>query len=248
MSENNTVETTTAATAAIKQGAIFTLPSGETVTGETFFFRPKAVIDPVTGKAAIGEDGKPLKGEKRAPLTVGLPYTNGSALIELLSDEAKGEKVLRFITDLANDAVFEAAQGQINAAIAAGTEPSQDSIQLDKLDIYFLATVEKAAVQRGIPKELWADFKKDFIGVLTSDFGVSIAGAELAAKFIADDKLVSVQARHDLLEKLRGYMANWFTKTSEESQGRFAVIYSTIDDKITTYLAKDEASLLDAIA
>lgn len=239
---------TTPAENTIKQGATFQLPTGETVTGETFFFRPKAVIDPATGKQQIGEDGKPVKSEKRAPLTVGLPYVTGNHLIELLSDSVKGEKVLKYITDLTNDSIFEVAQQQINTTIAAGQEPSQASIDLAKLDVYFLATVEKAAVQRGIPKELWAEFKKDFIAVLTTDFGVSVAGAELAAKFIADDKLVSVQARHDLLDKLRGYMANWFTKTSEENQNRYAVIYSTIDDKITTYLAKDEASLLDAIA
>ena len=221
-------------------------------TNETFFFRPKPALN--ADKSPIFDaQGKPTKIAAHAPVKVLLPYVTAESLVDDISDETKQVKVLAYLTDLVNSSIFSEAQSMINAAKtleeSSGAEPDwQAAIKNDLLDLFYLASVEKVAVTRGIPKELWAAAKVDIIEVLTANFGVSITGATKAAKTCIDDKLASIQTRHDLLRLMGGYLANWFNKTSEENQAKFAPIYSTLTDKIELYTKVDESSVLDSFA
>jgi hypothetical protein len=223
------------------------------ITNEKFFFRPRPLLDEVGNKVIDPATGKNINVPAHAPVAVQLPYINSDALINDISDEAKSAKVLAFIVDLVNGAIFTEAQGMINVAKAteetSGIEPDwQASIKNELLDLFYLASVEKVAVTRGIPKELWAAAKVDMIEVLTANFGISIAGATKAAKTCIDDKLSTIQTRHDLLNLMGGYLANWFNKTSEENKEKFAPIYGVLTDKIDMYVNVDEKSVLDQFA
>jgi hypothetical protein len=217
------------------------------LTEDTFFFRKKDL--PVLnedGTPKIGTDGKP-EMTKRNPLKLRLPYVNTNSLIELLQNEETSSQMLSFFVDLANDVIYSAAQDQVNSIIEAKKTPTQDTINLKTLDLFYLATQPKAVAGRGIPKELWAEFKTDFIAVITEQFGVSIDGATKASKLIADDKFQSVKTAVKILETLKTYLANWFDKTSEESKEKYAVIFEQSMERIDAYTSSGEQSLLDAI-
>jgi hypothetical protein len=222
-------------------------------TNEKFFFRPRPLLDEAGNKVTDPVTGKNVNVPAHAPVAVQLPYVTTDALINDISDDAKSTKVLAYIVDLVNGAIFTEAQGMINVAKAteetSGVEPDwQASIKNELLDLFYLASVEKVAVTRGIPKELWAAAKIDMIEVLTANFGISIAGATKAAKTCIDDKLSSIQTRHDLLNLMGGYLANWFNKTSEDNKEKFAPIYGVLTDKIDMYVNVDEKSVLDQFA
>jgi hypothetical protein len=223
------------------------------VTNEKFFFRPRPLLDEAGNKVTDPTTGKNVNVPAHAPVAVQLPYINADMLLEDINDKDKSTKVLTYIVDLVNGAIFTEAQGMINVAKAteetSGVEPDwQAAIKAELLDLFYLASVEKVAVTRGIPKELWAAAKVDMIEVLTANFGISIAGATKAAKTCIDDKLSSIQTRHDLLNLMGGYLANWFNKTSEENKEKFAPIYGVLTDKIDMYVNVDEKSVLDQFA
>lgn len=214
------------------------------LTEDTFFFRPKDVLD-AEGKTVF-VDGK-KQTTKRAPFKARLPYTTQEALIALLQDETKAAKTLEFLIDLANDSIYEAAQGQVNALIADGKELVQEALDIAGLDLYALATKPKTVSVRGIPKEVWAAFKPDFISVLTKEFNVSIDGATKAAKLIADDRFQSVKTAPNILKILDAHLANWYSKTSEESKETFAEIYAESVKKIELYMNQGEQNFIDSI-
>lgn len=217
-----------------------------TLTEDTFFFRPKKVLG-ADGKPEKDADGKD-KVTKRDPFKAMLPYINQQTLIDLLQGDATSGPMLSYLVELCNDKVYEAAQGQVNDIIAAGKDPAQDLLNMANLDIYFLATQPKATFNRGIPKEVWASFKTDFIEVITSKFGVSIDGATKAAKLIADDRMASIRTATAMLDALYKYLNNWFTATSPESQEKYLAIFEESTKKIETYKSQGEQNLLDSIA
>jgi hypothetical protein len=223
------------------------------VTNEKFFFRPRPLLDEAGNKVIDPATGKNVNAPAHAPVAVQLPYVTTDMLITDISDEDKSTKILTYLVDLVNGAIFTEAQGMINVAKAteetSGVEPDwQAAIKAELLDLFYLASVEKVAATRGIPKELWAAAKIDMIEVLTANFGISIAGATKAAKTCIDDKLSSIQTRHDLLNLMGGYLANWFNKTSEDNKEKFAPIYGVLTDKIDMYVNVDEKSVLDQFA
>lgn len=223
-----------------------TIPTVSTLTKETFRFRPKPVMSPDGTTQLVGPDGKKLT-TTRAPLELALPYVDATSLVALLENETTSVATLSFLVDLSNSAIKSVAQGQINDIIDADKAPTQELLNIPALQFYAIATAPKAVVTRGIPKEVWATFKVDFIKTLNAHFGVSIDGATKAAKLIADDRLATVKTAKGLLEKLRPYLHNWFGKTSPESQEAYAEIYEESIKKIDLYLESGEQSLIDAI-
>jgi hypothetical protein len=224
------------------------------LTNDTFFFRPRKIeldtqglpIPPKDSEDLIkGKDGKPDM-IKRKTLTLGLPYVKTDDLIDLLNDEKTAGQLLAFMVDLANDKVYEAAQGQVNNLIAAGIEPSNETIKVSELELMWLA-VQPKITSRGISKELYAEFKVDFINTMTAKFGISPTGADKAARLIADDKLQSIKTQPQWLNAIKAYISQWFSGTSPESQQKFEPIATFFLDKIEGYLATPTESWLDAI-
>jgi hypothetical protein len=239
----NTVDDVAAANAAIG-GKAPELPE-RNASGyykETFFFRPKQV------KA---EDGTVTKEPARAPFITYLPYVEkladnaNNTLVALLQDAEKATKTIDYLAELCNDEIYTIAQQQVNAAIAAGTTLTADIFNYAAMDLWTLINVIKESKRGGIPKELWVEFKADIQTVLTTQFGVSINGAENVAKFLGDDKLLTVKASVPHLEKLSGYLNGWFDKTSEANQEKFLPIYKFLDDRAKLYMNSVDTFTLD---
>jgi hypothetical protein len=212
---------------------------------ETFFFRPQTVKG-ADGKPVMGEYGKPLKEPARAPFITYLPYIAKLAdggenkLVSLLQDEGKSGKTIDYLAELVNNEIHSIAQNQINAAIAAGKDLTDNVLNYAALDLW--ALINKSG---GISKELWVEFKTDIQTVLTSQFGVSISGAENVARFLGDDKLVTVKTALGHLNKLSGYLNAWFDKTSEENQAKFLPVYKFLNDRATLYIKGVDAFNID---
>ena len=224
------------------------------LTNDNFFFRPRKVeldaqgnpIQPKASEVLIkGKDGKP-DTIKRKQLTLGLPYVKTDDLITLLNDETTAGQLLAFMVDLANDKIYEAAQVQVNNLIASNIEPTQETIKISELEIMRLA-VQPKTTTRGISKELYAEFKVDFITTMTTKFGVSPTGADKAARLIADDKLQNIKTQPQYLNAIKAYISQWFAGTSPESQQKFEPIATFFLEKIEGYLATPVESWLDAI-
>ena len=215
----------------------------------TFFFKPKA--EPFEGSHPVlvkDKDGNEVTRFKRPAFKGFLPYTDKEKLTLLLTNPETEKPVWDFVVELVNKAVYVAAQDQVNEAIKTQSHLTQDHLKVSALQPYALATVEKVASTRGIAKEVWADFKTDFVTVLNKN-GISIDGATKASKIIADDRLASLKtAQLNIIEKFRELLALWFSNTSEASQEKFTTILEESATKLDTYAAKGEQSFLDSIS
>lgn len=216
----------------------------------TYFFKPKA--EPFEGGHAVkvkDKDGKEVTRYKRPAFKAFIPYTTKEALTKLLTTPETERAAWDFIIELVNKSVYTAGQDQVNEAIKTQAYLLQDHLKVRALDVYALATAEKAPSTRGIPKETWADFKIDFVTVLNKAHGVSIDGATKASKIIADDRLASLKtAQLNIIEKFKELLASWYSSTSEANQDKFASILEESALKLETYAAKGEQSFLDSIS
>ena len=215
----------------------------------TFFFKPKA--EPFEGSNSVAvkdKEGNEVTRYKRPAFKGFLPYTDKDKLTLLLTSPETEKASWDFVIELVNKSVYVAAQDQVNEAIKTQAFLSQDHLKVSALQPYSLATVEKVASGRGIPKEVWEAFKKDFVIVLNKH-GISIDGATKASKIIADDRLASLKtAQLNIIEKFRELLALWFSNTSESNQEKFTAILEESATKLDTYSAKGEQSFLDSIS
>ena len=216
----------------------------------TYFFKPKA--EPFDGGHAVkvkDKDGNEVTRYKRPAFKAFIPYTDKESLTKLLTTPETEKAAWSFVIELVNKAVYTAGQDQVNEAIKTQSHLLQDHLKISALDVYALATQEKAASTRGIPKETWAEFKIDFVTVLNKVHGVSIDGATKAAKIIADDRLASLKtAQLNIIEKFKELLASWYSSTSEANQDKFASILEESALKLETYASKGEQSFLDSIS
>ena len=216
----------------------------------TYFFKPKA--EPFDGGHAVkvkDKDGNEVTRYKRPAFKAFIPYTDKESLTKLLTTPETEKAAWSFVIELVNKAVYTAGQDQVNEAIKTQSHLLQDHLKISALEIYALATVEKAASTRGIPKEVWSEFKIDFVVVLNKVHGVSIDGATKASKIIADDRLASLKtAQLNIIEKFKELLASWYSSTSEENQDKFAGILEESALKLETYASKGEQSFLDSIS
>ena len=211
---------------------------------DNFTFRPKPVYLADGKTVAKGADGKDLK-TKRDTFVGYLPYITADSLAALLKDETTSDNAVKFLVDLANDKIFEAAQAQITELIASNEFIILDQNLLNLKACEFMTLAVAPKTTRGIPKEIWESAKEDFQIVMVEQFGITKDGALKAAKALFDDQINSYKSNKPILKLLAQYLNNWYPATSEASQATFAGLFGALTSKFESYEKLDEESILN---
>lgn len=194
-----------------------------------------------TPKQTEAEKKSGIEPAKRTPVLLTLPVLTGEGLVAKLQKEG-GEKTFNYVLDLVNDAIREAARQQVNDEEKPVN--TQDSLDLAKLDIEYIAALPKSERGGGISKDVWAAFEADYNSIMPA---ILNKDAERVAKGAAIfvKRLVPVQSEKPVLKLLQNYLSMWFGSTTQQEE--FAEVYQFLDGKITTLLNKDSEKLLEAL-
>lgn len=175
-------------------------------------------------------------GEKRPTIELELPRVTIHGLVAALQDQKQQD----FILQLVNDAIYVAARIQVGD----DEKPvnTQEELDISKLSLEFLAN-QPAAERRGggIAKEIWEAFGKDYLAVMPALTNKSPEALGNAVKiFLA--KFQPVKTNKPVLTFLKGQLALWANNTQNLEE--FAECFEFLDNKATTFLSTDDATLL----
>jgi hypothetical protein len=201
------------------------IPQPLTVMKETkFFFKTAEVKD-----EALGEVTK----VKRPTVTLELPVPTLSGVVTALHDEKQRDYILGLIAD----AVADAARTQVNDDVKPVNK--QEELDVSKLTLEYLANEPKSErTGRGIAKEVWEAFSKDYISIMPALINRSAEQVGNAALLFVK-KLQPCKTNKVVLSKLKEYLDTWFQ--ASQSAEEFAGIYEFLSAKVDTFLnAKDE--------
>jgi hypothetical protein len=222
---------------------------------DDFFFRPvkkDGVLVPFA--KTVNESGKEVIIDKRPKFTAELPYITGNSIVEALTDdtieEAKKERLLKYIAGLHNDQVYGVAQAQINEAIKnnASIELSQSVLNLDALSLWSLVYAEPKS-RAMFSDELIADAINDFKAVGAEFFkrpnGEQVAADKIAAAAteIFTARFKNTKSVKNALRVFQNYIAIWSVNSSRAES--FISLASHLQERIDTLLNVNEESMLD---
>jgi len=186
-----------------------------------------------------------IKGKqhyKRPSFETTIPLITDEATITLLGDEAKSSRVLKYLVKLANDEVSSKVSTQVRAIIKRGGEVTADALRFDRLDLYSLA---KYANGIQVPKELWTEWKANYIKVMQPILDRPVEKLATAAEIFMGG-LVRVESQENfdermkLLDTLEDYLNKWFLATSPENQEKYGMVREYLDGRFEVYRAPDE--------
>ena len=186
------------------------------------------------GKEPTDEVGQPIVARPSFKMNIPVPTFEG--LIKALENE----KTQEYILDIIADAVKGAARAQVDDE----TKPvnRQEDLRLDQLTLEYLANVPKTERRgAGIPKEVWAEWEKDYISVMLSATGKEADKIGNAAKLFLS-RLQPIKTNKKVLQFLAGQLDIWMENTQNSEE--FADVYEFLRKKTDEFLNADEASLL----
>jgi hypothetical protein len=176
-------------------------------------------------------------GNKRASVTVALPYITIDGLVEALGDE----KVQSYILEIINTSIYDAGKVQVND----DEKPvnSQDELDLSKLTLEFLAN-QPAAERRGggISKEVWEAWAADYLEVMPGATGKKKENVGNAATLFLK-KFQPVKTDKPVLAKLKEQLDIYTTATERLEEFQDCVTF--LINKVESLIASDSAKLLE---
>ena len=199
-------------------------------TGEYRFYFKK----PMKG-ASVAEGTEP---EKRPAVTLSLPIPTWDGLATMLTTN---EKVVQYVLDMVEEAIKDQAREQLTDSIKPVMR--QDELDLSKLSLEYIASMPKSERQGGgIAKEVWEEFSKDYIAVMTPERGAD-KSAKAAQLFL--QRFNTVKTEKAVITALRDLLATWVRKTQNAED--FQEVYTYLDNRASLLLERDSAALLSAI-
>lgn len=181
-------------------------------------------------------DGKKT-GVKRKPVELNIKAVSYEEILAAVAADTTG-KVKAFIEELANDAVYLQGREQVNA----NENITQESLDESKLTLLAIATLDKKDRRgAGIDKETWADFKADYIAVMTAKTDKPLEKVELAADLFLN-RLQKVKTMKEVVAALRDQLAIWFSNTEQKEE--FMEVYEFLDGKADTFMKADANDML----
>lgn len=175
-------------------------------------------------------------GVKRPTVELALPIPTEDAIPVMLADE----KQRAFLLSLLEAAVYQQARDQIGDE--AKPVNKQEELDLSKLTVDYIANIPPSERRGGgISKETWEEFAADYIAVMPSITGKTSEQLGNAAKlFVA--RLQPVKTQKKVLKFLQEQLDMWFANT--QSAEDFSDVYEFLSEKVKSFLAADETSLL----
>lgn len=175
-------------------------------------------------------------GTKRPTLELYMPIPTMDGIINGLADE----KVAKLIQELVAAEVLKAAREQISD----DKSPVNNQLDLDvsKLTLEYLANMP-AAERRGggISKEVWAAFEADYNNIMPEITKRTPEQVANASKLFVM-RLQPCKTRKETLSFLQGMLELYVANT--ENLEDFQAVVEFLNEKIETFLAADESSLL----
>ncbi len=173
---------------------------------------------------------------KRATIETKIPVPSVEGIIAILES---GGKQLELLQEAVADIVFQRAR-----EILADDEKLTE-VPLDQLSWEVIANLPQAERKgRGIPKEVWEEFSKDYIAVMPSVTGKTAEQVGNAAKILLN-KFAQVKTNKPVVNLLKGQLALYLNSSPNAEQFQGCVEF--LINKADTLLQQDEAALLAAL-
>lgn len=173
---------------------------------------------------------------KRATIEQKIPVPSIEGIIAILE---AGGKQLELLQETVADVIYNRAR-----EILADDEKISE-VPVDQLTWEIIANLPKAERKgRGIPKDVWEDFGKDYIAVMPSVTGKTAEQVGNAAKILLN-KFAQVKTNKPVVNLLKGQLALYLN--SSPNAESFSECVEFLVNKADTLLAADEAALLEAL-
>ena len=173
---------------------------------------------------------------KRPTIEQKIPVPSVEGIIAILE---AGGKQLEMLQDAVADVIYQRAR-----EILADDEKLTE-VPIDLLAWEIIANLPKAERKgRGIPKETWEDFSKDYIAVMPAITGKTAEQVGNAAKIFLN-KFQQVKTNKPVVSLLKGQLAMYLN--SSPNAESFSECVEFLMNKAETLLLADEAALLEAL-
>lgn len=173
---------------------------------------------------------------KRATIEQKLPVPSIEGIIAILE---AGGKQLELLQECVADVIYNRAR-EILADDDKLTE-----VPVDQLTWEIIANLPKAERKgRGIPKDVWEDFGKDYVAIMPSVTGKTAEQVGNAAKILLN-KFAQVKTNKPVVNLLKGQLALYLN--SSPNAESFSECVEFLVNKADALLAADEAALLEAL-
>lgn len=173
---------------------------------------------------------------KRATIEQKIPVPSVEGIIRILESGGKG---LELLLEACADVVVQRAREVLS------DDEKLTEVPIELLDWEAIANLPKAERKgRGISKEVWEEFSKDYVTVMPSVTGKTAEQVGNAAKILLN-KFQAVKSNKKVIELLKGQLALYLN--SSPNAETFAECVEFLVNKADTLMQADEAALLAAL-
>lgn len=173
---------------------------------------------------------------KRATIEQKIPVPSVEGIIRILENGGKG---LELLLEACSDIIVTRARELLS------DDEKLTEVPVDQLDWEVIANLPKAERKgRGISKEIWEEFSKDYVTVMPSVTGKTAEQVGNAAKILLN-KFQAVKSNKKVVELLKGQLALYLN--SSPNAEAYAECVEFLMNKADTLLQADEAALLAAL-
>jgi len=181
-------------------------------------------------------------GNKRQTVELKLPVPSIEGIVAILesTDEVSGPKgrelLLAAVADIISSQARNILNDEANQAMNAASFP------LDQVTFEAIALLPDAEKRcRGIAKEVWDEFVKDYISIMPAITGKTIEAVSFAAKLLLG-KYNSIKTNKPVIAKLKEQLAI-YTNNSPQAE-TFSECVKFLDEKADSLMKLDESAML----
>jgi hypothetical protein len=172
---------------------------------------------------------------KRPSVELSIPIPSVEGIIAIL--EAGGKQL-----ELLQEAVAEIVINRAREIVSDKEDISADNFPFAELTWEAIANLPKAERKgRGIAKEIWEDFSKDYIATMPAVTGKSAEQVGNAAKILLN-KFSAVKSNKPVISLLKNQLGLYLNSSANAEQ--FSDCVEFLMQKAQTLLDADEAALL----
>lgn len=174
-------------------------------------------------------------GNKRETVELKLPTPSVEGLVKILETGGKG---LELLLSAAADIVAAQARSILND----NETMTASNFPMDQCSWEFIANMPEAEKRgRGIAKEVWEAFGKDYVAVMPAVTGKTAEQVGNAVKLFLN-KFQAVKSNKPVIAKLKEQLAIYVSNSPNAEEYGDAVKF--LSEKADTLLAADETALL----
>ena len=181
---------------------------------------------------------------KRPSITSNILVPTLTGLADIYGNE--NQVGIKKVLGLIQDAITAVGRDWLSANPTATTLPPEFA----NFD-YFASIPDSERAARGIAKEIWEAFSRDYISVMPAILGhkdlngnPDPSKAKLHAKLLIDQRVAEVKTNKPVLGQLRQFLHAY---ANTPNAGTYADCITVLDEKIEGFLNTDENALLNNI-